>query len=124
MITSIQITGIKYEVDEMTRKYVIKRIGHLDRYIPKSARKSVSAEVTLAEVNHDHGNKYEVGVIINLPNSKITAKDSTLNIMAAIDIVEAKILSQLHDYKETSVSHIGKRGIMSHFKHSFDRELQ
>lgn len=123
MITSIKVNGISYEVDDVTRKYVLKKIGHLDRYLPRHARKSVSAEVKLEQVNHDHGNKYQAEVILNIPNNTLTAKDSTSHMLAAVDIVEAKIKSQLHDYKEANVAHIGKRRIMSRFKRSFQREL-
>ena len=120
---SIQITGISYTVDEATRKYVIKKVERLYRYLPRHARKTVSAEVKLAEVNHDHGNKYEAEMIFDVPGKLITAKDSTMNILAAIDIVEVKIQSQLNEYKRTSVPHIGRRGIMSRFKRNTKREL-
>lgn len=123
MITSIQVTGIAYEIDENTRKYVVKRIGNLDRYLPRHARKSVSVEVKLEEVNHDHGNKYQAEVILNVPGKIITARDSTANILAAVDIVEAKIQTQLRDYKQAAIAHIGNRGVMSRFKRSFQREL-
>ena len=120
---SIQITGISYTVDEATRKYVIKKVERLYRYLPRHARKTVSVEVKLAEVNHDHGNKYEAEIIFDVPGKLITAKDSTVNILAAIDIVEAKIQSQLNEYKRTSVPYIGRRGIMSRFKRNTKREL-
>jgi len=123
MITSIQVTGKAYKVDDITRKYVTKRIGRLDRYLPRHARKSVSADIKLAQVNHDHGNKYEAEVILDIPGTIITAKDSTSNMVAAIDIVEAKIRAQLRDYKQANIAHIGKRRIMSRFKQSFKREL-
>lgn len=123
MITTIQVTGIAYEVDENTHKYVIKRIGRLDRYLPRHARKTVSAEVKLEQVNHAHGNKYQVEVILDVPGKIITAKDSTSNILAAVDIVDAKIQAQLRDYKQATIAHIGNRGVMSRFKRSFKREL-
>ena len=124
MITSIEITGInKYSVDETTKKYVNKKIGKLDRYLPRHARDSVTAEVKLKEVNRDHGNKYEAEVILQVPNKIITAKDSTVNVLAAIDIVEAKIVAQLRKYKQSSIAHVGRRGVMSRFKRSFAREL-
>lgn len=123
MITSIKVIGIAYEVDEVTRKYVMKRIGRLDRYIPRHARKSVSVDVKLEQVNHDHGNKYQVEAIIKIPGSTINAKDSTSNILAAVDIVEAKLKSQLNDYKQANIAHIGRRRILSRFKQSFQREL-
>jgi len=101
----------------------MKRIGRLDRYLPRHARKTLNAEVKLAQVNHEHGNKYEGEVILHLPGKLVTAKDSTSNIFAAIDIVEAKIKTQLTDYKQANIGHIGRRRIMSRFKQSFQREL-
>lgn len=124
MITSIEITGLNnYSVDETTKKYITKKIGRLDRYLPRHARASVSADVKLKEVNRDHGNKYEAEVLLTVPDKKIAAKDSTLNILAAIDIVEAKIVAQLRKYKQSSIAHVGQRSAMSRFKRSFAREL-
>lgn len=122
MITSIQVTGIAYEIDEPTKKYVMKKVGKLDRYLPRHARKSVSAEVKLSQVNRDFGNKYEAEIIMQIPNKIIVAKDSTSNILAAVDIVEAKIRTQLKEYKESTIVHIGNRGVLSRFKRSFKRE--
>lgn len=121
MIKSIQMTGISLKLDDITQKYIQKRIGKLDRYIPKHARDSVTAEVKIAEVNHEHGNKYEVEVVINVPNKVITAKDSTMNQLAAIDIVEAKLKSQLRHYKQSAIGHIARRGVMSRFKRGSKR---
>lgn len=122
MIEAIEITGVKYDIDSTTRKYVMKKIGRLDRYLPKHARKSVSAEVKLKEVNRDHGNKYEAEIILNVPDRVLMAKDSTLNILAAVDIVEAKLVTQLRKYKQAIVPHVGRRGVLSRFKRSYARE--
>ncbi len=124
MIEAIAITGVKFELDDTTKKYVTKKIGRLDRYLPKHARKSVSAEVKLKEINRDHGNKYEAEVILNVPDKVLTAKDSTVNILAAIDIVEAKLVAQLRKYKQATVPHIGRRGMLGRFKRSYAREAQ
>lgn len=124
MITAIEMTGLNdYSLDDTTKKYVTKKIGKLDRYLPRHARSSVSAEVRLKQVNRDHGNKYEAEVTIIVPDKMITAKDSTLNMLAAIDIVEAKIVAQLRKYKQTTIGHVGRRGVMSRFKRSYAREL-
>jgi putative sigma-54 modulation protein len=124
MIESIAITGVKYDVDEATKKYVAKKIGRLDRFLPRHARKSVTAEVKLKQVNRDHGNKYEAEVILHVPDKQLAAKDTTVNMLAAIDIVEAKIMHQLQRYKEMHVSHIGKtRAAISRFKRSYQSDL-
>jgi putative sigma-54 modulation protein len=122
MIASVDISGVKYTVNEATKRYVLRKIGRLDRYLPKHARKSVTVDVKLKQVNRDHGNKYEAEVIMNVPEKRLTAKDSTVNMMAAIDIVEAKLLAQLRKYKETSIAHVGNRRLLSRVKRSLGKE--
>ncbi len=109
MIAAIDMSGVKYTIDETTKKYVLRKIGRLDRFLPKHARKSVTVDVKLKQVNRDHGNKYEAEVILNVPDKRMTAKDSTVNMLAAVDIVEAKLLSQLRKYKQETILHIGRR---------------
>ncbi len=116
MIEAIDMSGVKYTIDETTKKYVLKKIGRLDRYLPKHARKSASAEVKLKQINEAHGNKYEAEVILNVPEKTITAKDSTLNMLAAVDIVEAKLVGQLKKYKEISTPHMGRRSMLSRLR--------
>jgi putative sigma-54 modulation protein len=124
MIDSIDISSKRYEVDETTRKYVIKKIGRLDRYLPRHARKTATADVRLRQINGDHGNKYEAEVILNIPDKRITVMDSTVNMLAAIDIIEAKLITQLRKYKEANIPHVGSRGVLSRFKRSYAREMQ
>lgn len=123
MIQSIAITGVKYDVDDTTKKYIARKIGRLDRFLPRHARKSATAEVKLKEVNRDHGNKYEAEIILHVPDKQLTAKDSTGNMLSAVDIVEAKLATQLRKYKDTHIGHTGKtRSVLSKFKRSYDRE--
>jgi len=103
MIASIDVTGIKYNVDQKTLKYVTEKVGKLDRYLPSHARKTMTADIKLKQVNRDHGNKYEAEVIVHVPNKVLTAKDSTFNMMAAVDIVEAKLVAQLKKYKDAKI---------------------
>lgn len=125
MIANVEITGVgDYHPDELTKKYVRRKIGMLDRKLPRHARKTARAEVRLAQVNRDHGNKYEVDVVLHIPNKALLAKDTTMNILAATDIVEAKLSSQLNKYKSDMLPHVGKRKLLDRFKRSYARELQ
>ncbi len=101
MIASIDITGIQYNVSEKMQKYVTDRVGKLDRYVPAHARKSLVADVKLRQVNRDHGNKYVAEIILKVPEKTIIAKDTTMNMHAAVDIVEAKLIAQLRKYKDS-----------------------
>jgi ribosomal subunit interface protein len=124
MIAQVEITGVgAYTADDTTKKYIRKKIGSLERLAPRHARKSMHAEVKVAEVNRDKGNKYEVEVVLSVPGKVLTAKDSTMNVLAATDIVEAKLAAQLRKYKEEHVPHVGKRKLLDRFKRSYAREL-
>jgi putative sigma-54 modulation protein len=116
MIESIDITGVKYTAGDQVQKYVMRKIAKLDRYLPRHARKSVTADVKLKQVNRDHGNKYEAEIIINVPDKRLTAKDSTVNMFAAIDIVEAKLINQMRKYKQETITHVANRRVLSRFK--------
>lgn len=122
MINRISITGVKYDVDDATKKYVIKKISRLDRYLPRHARKTASAEVILREVNRSYGNKYEAEVVLRVPNKVMTAKDSTVNMLAALDIVEAKLAAQMHKYKTETIKHTGRRAVLARFKRGYRPE--
>lgn len=124
MIANVEITGVgAYTPDEPTKKYIRKKIGSLDRKLPRHARKSVWADVKLAEVNRDKGNKYEVEVVLHVPDKVVIAKDSTMNVLAATDIVEAKLTAQLRKYKEERIPHVGRRKLLNRFKRSYAREV-
>ena len=122
MIDNLTISGVKYELTDTTKKYVTKKIGELDKYLPRHARKSVSADVKIKQTDNPDGNKYEVEVMINVPDKVITASDSTMNVLAAVDIVEAKLSTQLRKYKESNVPHIGFRHHLAKLKRSYQRE--
>ena len=124
MLKIVDITGIKYDVDDQTRKYVEKRIGKLEKYLPRHARKSASAEVKLKQIDKSRGNKYEAEVILYVPDKTITAADTSSNMLAAVDIVEAKIVGQLRRYKTETIPHIGNRRLLGRFKRSRARDSQ
>lgn len=99
MIAPINIVGLKLDLDDDIKRYVDRKIGRLDRYLPKHARESAAAEVRLRDAKKAHGNRYECEVVLHLPEEIITAKDSTMNLFAAVDIVEQKMKNQLKKYK-------------------------
>ena len=121
MISQIEITGNKYEIDETTKKYAEKHIGKLDKYLPRHAKKSASARVVISQINGTHDNKYEVEAVIDVPDKTLVAKDQSSNVLAAIDIVEAKLDGQIRRYKTEKNPRLGKAGIMAKFKRSLKR---
>ena len=123
MIKDITITGVKYELNATTKKYVERKIGSLGKYLPRHARKSASADVKIKQIDNPGGNKYEVEVIINVPDKKIVAKDSTMNVLAAVDIVEARLNGQVRMYKNDVLAHVGgSRAVLAKLKQTFGRK--
>ena len=123
MIKDITITGVKYELNATTKKYVERKISSLVKYLPRHARKSASADVKISQIDNPGGNKYEVEVIINVPDKKIIAKDSTMNVLAAVDIVEARLNGQVRKYKDDVLAHVGgSRGVLAKLKQTFGRK--
>lgn len=116
MITHIDITGVRYTLDDNTKKYVNRKIGRLDRFLPRHARKTVKAEVVLSEVNRKNGNNYECSVILNVPGKRLAAKDSTVNMLAAVDIVEEKLKQQLKKYNNNRSRHTRNHNLIGRMK--------
>ena len=100
MIEKIEISGNGYKVEEPFRKYVTKRIGKLDRYLPHGSKKDVVSKIVVSEIGKSKGEKYEISVAMDIPGGKvIAARDECSNVFAGVDLVEAKLLGQIRRYK-------------------------
>lgn len=109
MIEKIDISGNNYKVSDNFRKYATKRIGKLDRYLPRDNKKSVVAKVVVKEIDRSHGNKYSISVAMELLGGKVlAAKDECSNVFAGIDIVEAKLKGQINRFKLETNPHLRK----------------
>ncbi|HSX46557.1 MAG TPA: HPF/RaiA family ribosome-associated protein, partial [Patescibacteria group bacterium] len=69
------------------------------RYVSRHARESLHVEVILKEEMLKTKKNCICEVIVHLPKDTITTKESTINMFAAVDIVEAKLKNQLKKYK-------------------------
>lgn len=108
MINKIEVVGIHTDAGKDIQKYVKKKVAKLDSYMPRHARKSVHADVKLKESKSKDKKQCTAEVILYLPGDVITAKETTVNMYAAIDIVEEKLKSQLRRYKEQNSAKNGK----------------
>lgn len=124
MITNIEVTGIRFDVDDDIEKYAINKVSKLDRYMPRAARRSVRAEVKLIQDKTNKKNKNTCEVVLHLPGGEHTAKESTINMYAAIDIVETKLRNQLRKYKEKHTEHKSPRkNVLRKFRKMADRDF-
>jgi len=125
MIKKIDIASQGVDLTDDLKKYITKKVGKLDRYTPRHARKSVHAAVKLREKTSKAGssNKYECEAILYLPNEQLTANEATLNMFAAVDIVETKLQNQLRRYKDRAIKNrIPHRRITRRLRRILSRE--
>jgi putative sigma-54 modulation protein len=88
-------------------------------------RKSVRADVKLSEFPGNKNDKYKAEVVLHLTSAQLTAVESTLNMYAAIDIVEAKLKNQLRKYKERHQEHkkIDRKNVFRRLREKSDRDF-
>ncbi len=122
MIERLEINSMHLDLNEDIKKYVEKKIGRLDRFVPLAMRGAVHAEVRLDE-KKTGADKFMCEVVLHLPHDIITIKETTINIFAAVDIVEAKLKNQLHKYKEKSTAHkVDRKRVFDRLRRMTDRD--
>ena len=96
---ALQITGRNYELDDKIRDYVDRKIGALDRFLPKKAP-AITGEVILQKDNSNReNNSFVCEVLLDIPGERFQAQEGTMNMYAAVDIVEQKLKQQILTYK-------------------------
>jgi putative sigma-54 modulation protein len=108
MLHKFEVSGIHTNLDEKTQKYVNKKIGTLDRYIPKHARDSAHIEVHLKR-QKTGSDKFSCNITLYLPHQIIAANENASSFEAAIDSVESKLKHQIKKYKELHSSGKARR---------------
>lgn len=101
----VMVTAKHFEPDPELSRYISKKLEKLERYIPRHARQSAHIDVILHELKGRPTDHFECEFIIHLPHEQIVAKESTINMFAAVDIVEAKVKNQLRKYKARTTEH-------------------
>lgn len=123
MFKNMEITGIHSETDDKLAKYIRKTIGKLERYLPRHARKSAQVQVRVKENKKQRSDQCTAEVIIRLPHETLNAKESTINMYAAVDIVQAKMQNQLRKYKDTHANPKLYRRLTNRFRRRNPNEL-
>ncbi len=96
----LQLTGRKYDIDDELARYTKKRLGSLDKYLPRKHKvKQMQVEI-FRDPSGKEDNRYRVKASLHLPENEIVAETATMNPHAAVDIVREKLKLQIRKYKE------------------------
>lgn len=105
MIAKFDLKGVHTTIDANLQKYVTKKLATLDKYLPRHHRDAAHAIVELKQASKaKEQKKYTCDVTLHLPKETLHVAETTLNMFAAVDIVETKLKQQIKKYKE---SHAG-----------------
>ncbi|HSX08491.1 MAG TPA: ribosome-associated translation inhibitor RaiA [Candidatus Saccharimonadales bacterium] len=118
MVQKIDIAGVHMQVGDDLKKYIFKKIGSLDRYVPRASRTSLHVEVKLKESNPRGKSERTCEIIMHLPHEVLNVKETTINIYAAVDIAEEKLKVQLKKYKDLHGTHGFRRRVLTRLKRS------
>lgn len=117
----IEINGVHTKVDPKLQRYIYKKIGNLEKYLPRNARRSAHAEVKLLEKRAKDKNQCTCEVILHVPIENITVRETTVNMYAAVDIAEEKLKHSMRKYKDLHGNPRLHRRILARFKRSAER---
>ena len=116
MIQKLEINAVHTTVDAKLRRYVETKIGKLDKYMTHHSTISAHAEVMLKEAKAKDKKQCICEVILHLPHDTITVKEATVNMYAAVDIVEEKLKNRLKKYKETHANPRMHQRVIARFR--------
>lgn len=116
MIEKFELKGVHTTIDDNLHKYVQNKIGRLDKYMPRHHRDSVHAVVELKEITSKDKNKYACTAVLHLPGEMITVTETTVNMYAAVDIVETKLKQQIKKYKDSHGNGKWSRHLTARFR--------
>lgn len=117
MIERLTISGVHMHVGDDLQKYVKRKIGRLDRYVPRAEQDTVTVDVKLKEGRAQQKDDRVCEVIMHLSQETIAIQEATVNIFAAVDIAETKLKVALKKYKMTHVNPRFHQRLLRRLKH-------
>ena len=94
----LSITGKNVEINDDVRKYVEKKIGRLDRYLPNIIDSRVELTITGAPALKD---RQIAQVTLRTKNAILRAEEASSDIFASVDAVFEKMQRQVDRLKVT-----------------------
>jgi len=96
----LHITTKNFELTDKITAYTERKIGRLDRYLPRGMKDIEGRVILELDPSGREDNKYICEALLEVPGPNLEARDATLSMFAAIDIVEAKLRVQIRKLKE------------------------
>lgn len=96
----LEISGLHTKISDKQKKYIEKKIGGLEKYVPRNQREVAHTEVRIKEDDIKRQKLLTCEVTMHLPKETLAISETTVNALAAVDIVETKLKLALKKYKD------------------------
>jgi ribosomal subunit interface protein len=101
----LDVTCRNFEADAKLLAYVTAKVGEIEKYLPRKARQIATVKVRFEDsVSGREDNRFVCEIVMSLPGDTLVSKEGTINMYAAVDIVEAKLKAQVRTYKDKHVT--------------------
>ena len=113
----IHLTGRKFEIDQELKSYIDRKLGGLDKYLPKGHRNQGMTVEIFKDPSGKEDNRYKIVAVLRVQGPDLVAETATINPHSAIDIVEQKLKIQIRKYKDKSMPRrVSVKNIVDQFK--------
>ncbi|HSX41199.1 MAG TPA: ribosome-associated translation inhibitor RaiA [Candidatus Saccharimonadales bacterium] len=95
----LQTTGRHFELDAKIMEYIEKKIGNLDKFLPRGTGEVSGSVILELDESHTADSQCISEIEIDVKGERMHAREETVNMYAAIDICEQKLKAQILRYK-------------------------
>ncbi len=97
---NLHLSSDNFESDAKIADYVADKIGKLDKYLPKASKNGQGKVILIEDQSGREDNKYVCEAILSVAGTDLVAREAAINMYTSVDIVTAKLKSQVIKYKQ------------------------
>ncbi len=113
----LQLSGRKFEIDEELKAYIERKLGGLDKYLPRGHKNQGMSVEIFRDPSGKEDNRYKIVAVLRVQGPDLVAETATINPHSAVDIAEQKLKIQIRKYKDKAKPRrIGLRNFTDKFK--------
>jgi putative sigma-54 modulation protein len=112
------ITARGFELNAELNRYIRHKLAELNRKLPRGVRAEIACTLTLTQKHRKDGDTKTCAIVLQLPNEKLQAQETTQHMYAALDIVAEAMSEQVRAYKTRN----RRRGLRARLNARPDRD--
>lgn len=123
MVQKLELVGVHVRIDARLRRYVVGKLGGLDKFMPRYGRDSAHLTVRLKEEKKNGRVRAVCEATLHLPRQAINLVASGANARMAVSGAAAKLRQRVKKYKDESPSGKKHRHIFGRLKRGVEERI-